>query len=468
MRLRCFSGALLIVTGSVAFACGSEGGSSGAGASGGAAGDSGRNTGGTSSGGSDATGGKGNKGGTGGKQGEGGMGGMGGEGPVEPTPTYDVLGAWEQTCDHLEMGDERDACIATPWKIQLGRAVLGGPPTFASRGGACHSPSVGTFSYTDETLELFNCGSGDPQNAPDAEGLRFEVEFADEGEIMVLVGEDAEYVLRRAAVPSPSVSSKRLLHVAQWSCASSGSWMRFQTVDHDRLDGWSSTLTVQNGVLFMDEFFSRAEGTSSGNWAFYDKNSRGAQAAEFPLEPGTKASFYKVTHAADLTPTYAVGFEVDDCSDAGSDLRAFEHDFLRDATFRRFWNTTAQALDATSVIAVDGLDGSVDELIVTVRTSGTPSDTEWTFSLTSPGGTTVTLVSGVVGNGSLGNFEYTNFADYAATSIADPELGSLEDILVPLHPLSTFQGEPKNGSWTLTVSSGGGGGSLIYFGLSIR
>lgn len=83
-------------------------------------------------------------------------------------------------------------------------------------------------------------------------------------------------------------------------------------------------------------------------------------------------------------------------------------------------------------------------------------------------GTTVTLVSGVVGDGSLGNFEYTSFADYATTSIADPELGSLEDILVPLNPLSTFQGEPKNGNWTLTVSSAEGGGSLSYFGLSIR
>lgn len=394
------------------------------------------------------------------------MGGTGGEEPVEPEPRY--LGSWEESCDHLE-GEAEDACTDKPWKLVLGPAVLGGPPTFVSREGACQFPQVfGTFSYADGTLELFNCGSGTPQNAPEPEGLRFEVGVADDGESMVLVGEEREYRLRRVTVPPPSVLSKRLLWVENVGCDGDGSSMRYQAVDHDSQKAWSSTLAAQEGVLFMDEFHARSETTSNGLWTFYNADDRGAQAAVFPLEAGKRTTFYKVTYALDLSPAYAVGFEVDDCSNPGGGVRGFEYDFLRGATFRRFWNDTQYALDATSVIEVGGLEGTVNEVIVTVRTTGIPDDVDWTVSLTSPSGTTVTLVSGIVGDGSLRSFDFTTFADYATKSIADPELGSLADIFVPLNPLSAFQGDPKNGDWTLTISSGGAGGAVNYFGLSIR
>lgn len=465
MRIRLFTSGLLIVTGAVVFACGSDDGGSNEGASGGMTG----GTGGSPSGGSDSgsTGGKSNEGGTGGKGNMGGMGGGGG--PTEPEPTYDVLGAWERTCDDLGMGGAMNDCLDEPWEVMLGEAVLGGPTILVSNGGPCGAEErLGTFTHTDGTLEFFNCGDGDPQNAPDAEGLRFDVRFASGGERMVLAHGETEYVLQRNVLPPTSLSSKRLLSVGPGGCDSFSQSMNFHTVDHDWTPAWSSTLALQGGELFMDEMFRRIEGTGLRGWDFYSEDHRGAQSADFPLEPATTASFYKIAHAADLTPVYAVGFEIDDCDDSAGAVRGLEYDFVRDVSHRRFWSTAQQSLDATSVLAVDGLEGSVAEVIVTVRTTNVSSGAEWTVSLTSPDGTTVEVVSGVIGDGSLGDLEYTSFADHATTSIADPELSSLHDLLAPQNLLSAFQGESKNGDWTLSVSVTGDSGFLNYFGLSIR
>ena len=467
MRIRLFTGGLLIATGAVAFACGSDDGGSNGGASGGTAG-----TGGSPSGGSDSdsTGGKSNTGGKDGAGGKGDMGGMGGGGGTnEPEPTYDVLGAWERTCDDLGMGGAMTDCLGEPWEVMLGEAVLGGPTTLVSDGGPCGAgQTLGTFTYTDETLELFNCGDGDPQNAPDAEGLRFDVRFAARGERMVLTQGETEYVLQRNELPPTSISSKRLVGVGSWDCDSFSPSMTFHIVDHDETPAWSSTIALQGGELFMDEMFERTEGTGQKGWRFYTEDHRRARSADFPLEPATVATFYKISHAADLTPVYAVGFEIDDCDDSAGAVRGLEHDFVRDVSYRRFWSAAQEPLDATSVLAVDGLEGSVAEVIVTVRTTSVSSGAEWTVSLTSPDGTTVELVSGVIGDGSLGNLGYTSFADHATTSIADPELSSLQDLLAPQNPLSAFQGESKNGDWTLSVSVTGGSGFLNYFGLSVR
>lgn len=399
------------------------------------------------------------------------MGGMGGGagGTVEPDPTYDLLGAWEQVCDVLDPGEAMDDCLAEPWELMLGKAVLGGPATLVSQDGPCGGgESVGTFSYADQHLELFNCGAGDPQNAVDAKGLLFDVTFADEGERMVLVHEETEYVLQRAERPPTSVSAARLLWVDEWRCTDEEPRIFYHIVDHGATDAWASTLTLQGGELFMDEFFDQREGTGMDDWGFYDSDHRGAQTATFPLASGITASHYRVTHAPDLTPVYAVGFEADDCEGDASTLRGFEYDFVRDVEFRRFWSSSSEALGATVDIEVAGLAGTVNELIVTVDTDDVVDAAKLTLSLTSPDGTTVELASGVAGDGTIGNFEYTSFADYAQVSVANDELTSFEDLLAPQNALSAFEGEAKNGTWTLTVSTSGDSGTVTYFGLSIR
>src|SRR5690606_4306908 len=121
----------------------------------------------------------------------------------------------------------------------------------------------------------------------------------------------------------------------------------------------------------------------------------------------------------DLTPIHAIEFDCDSSNE--SDVRAFEHDFVRGVTFRRFWTKSA---GTTATIDVD-LAGTIEEVLVTLRTSTLANASELAFTLTSPGGTTVELLSaGTIPSEDSAQFEYTSFADDATKSLIDPELAS--------------------------------------------
>jgi len=106
---------------------------------------------------------------------------------------------------------------------------------------------------------------------------------------------------------------------------------------------------------------------------------------------------------------------------------------------------------STPATSIDDLDVEVD---ITHAFTG-----DLTITISSPGGTTVTLVDGVGGGGD--DFDGTVFDDEASTSItagSAPFTGSYS----PEEALSDFDGEDPNGVWTLSVTDSvlGGEGTL--------
>ncbi len=89
-----------------------------------------------------------------------------------------------------------------------------------------------------------------------------------------------------------------------------------------------------------------------------------------------------------------------------------------------------------------------------------------TFTITSPSGTSVTLVSEICA-GSIENFNFS-FDDQAGTAIipCPPTDGGT---YIPLSDLSAFNGEQMNGTWTLTINDAFDvdGGSLNAWSLEI-
>lgn len=391
------------------------------------------------------------------------------EDEVEPPPAPEIHGKWTRTCDHLVEQDAIDACLDAPDTLALGRSVLGDPATFRAVGELCGtSNALGTFTYAAGRLELFNCGDGDPQGAPDAVGLAFEARFEDEGERLILTREDAEYVFDRSPRAETTVISGRVISIER-GCESFDPALNAHSITEDESPGWIASLVIQNGEIFMDECFSEFERTKPISWSFYNKDNRGAQMRSFPLEAGIPATVYRIFRDEDLTPIHATGFEMDDCDPANeSAVRAFEHDFMRGVTFRRFWSE--EDAGATSTVEVD-LEGTIEEALVTLQTGTLPNASELTISLTSPHGTTVELLAaGTLASEESAEFAYTSFADSAAKSLTDPEISSLVDLFAPESPLAALEGEPMAGTWTLSLSraSDEGAGSITYFGLSLR
>lgn len=396
-------------------------------------------------------------------------GGDGGDGgPIEPPPNLEIYGSWTRACDLLTDQDAIEACLGAPESFVFGRAVLDEPATFVSEGGFCaDGTGRGTFAFEEDVLELFHCGDGDSQVGPDAVGLVFQTRWEAAGERLILSDGDTEYVFTRDSRAGTPWVSARVIEIGR-TCNSRDAYLRGHTVLEGEAPGWFSTLVFQGGETLMDELIQDVESTQSFNWSFYDADHRGLQTKSFALEPGVPASFCRIFRDEDLTPIHAIEFEMDDCDSSNeSDVRAFEHDFVRGVTFRRFWTKSA---GTTATVDVD-LAGTIEEVLVTLRTSTLANASELAFTLTSPGGTTVELLSaGTIPSEDSAQFEYTSFADDATKSLIDPELSSLEDRFVPAQPLAALAGEPMAGTWTLSVTreSGDVGGALTYFGLSLR
>ncbi|MBJ94977.1 MAG: hypothetical protein CMP23_10975 [Rickettsiales bacterium] len=106
------------------------------------------------------------------------------------------------------------------------------------------------------------------------------------------------------------------------------------------------------------------------------------------------------------------------------------------------------ASETFDTLAVQGLIGSISDLDVTLQISHSFRQ-DLTLELTSPAGTTITLVS----NLSSGlNLSSTVLDDEAAqpVNMASPPAG-LTGSFSPVQPLSSFDGEPPSGAWTLVI-----------------
>ncbi|MGE0636859.1 MAG: HYR domain-containing protein, partial [Bacteroidia bacterium] len=124
----------------------------------------------------------------------------------------------------------------------------------------------------------------------------------------------------------------------------------------------------------------------------------------------------------------------------------------------------ADVATSTSTLTVSGAGPTINDLNV-LGLQGTHTwVSDLTVELTSPGGTTVELWSALCGSADDFNI---NLDDEAGTGIACPiNLGNTE---FPVNPLSAFDGENPNGTWTLTFTDGAAGdvGQLDAWSLEI-
>lgn len=119
----------------------------------------------------------------------------------------------------------------------------------------------------------------------------------------------------------------------------------------------------------------------------------------------------------------------------------------------------------TSELDVTGVGTITDVNVLNLAGAHTWVE-DLTFTLTSPGGTSVTLMSGPCGN--FDDFDI-NFDDEAASANfpCPPNDGQTYQ---PANPLSAFDGENADGTWTLTVvdAFNGDGGSLNSWSLEFE
>ena len=132
-------------------------------------------------------------------------------------------------------------------------------------------------------------------------------------------------------------------------------------------------------------------------------------------------------------------------------------------------NTDTPIPDLTTItVDVDAADAvsSISKVTVTINLDHTYVG-DLIISLISPDGTTIRLTNR---NGSWGeNFTNTVFDDDASASITSisasdaPFTGTYR----PVDPLSTFNTEDPNGTWTLSITDGWGGDSGTFHSVSI-
>lgn len=128
----------------------------------------------------------------------------------------------------------------------------------------------------------------------------------------------------------------------------------------------------------------------------------------------------------------------------------------------------------TSTITVAG-SGFVDDINVTNLNITHSWVSDLNVMLTSPSGTSITLFSNVNNDACGNNNVQVSFDDQAASTYADldgmcnPTPPALFGNFQPFEPLSTFNGEPIGGIWTLTIFDdfSDDGGSLVSWGLDL-
>jgi subtilisin-like proprotein convertase family protein len=114
----------------------------------------------------------------------------------------------------------------------------------------------------------------------------------------------------------------------------------------------------------------------------------------------------------------------------------------------------------TSTVDIVGLGGVISDVNVTNLQGTHTWIADLTITLTSPSGTTVTLVDGPCGNFDDFDIKFDDASPNAHTSIPCPLTDGLT--YQPDGTLADFNGENPDGTWTLTISDGatGDGGSL--------
>lgn len=111
--------------------------------------------------------------------------------------------------------------------------------------------------------------------------------------------------------------------------------------------------------------------------------------------------------------------------------------------------------------------GRVKDLKVRIGSITHTYDGDLTIMLIAPDGRSVKLVSGKGGNGD--NFAGTVFADSAASTIRPTDSAPFTGTYRPAEPLSSLDGEPIAGTWTLKVTDGSPGeiGTLDAWGIDV-
>src|SRR6185369_14237338 len=111
--------------------------------------------------------------------------------------------------------------------------------------------------------------------------------------------------------------------------------------------------------------------------------------------------------------------------------------------------------------------GRVKGLRVRIGSITHSYDGDLTITLIAPDGRSVKLVGGKGGNGD--NFTNTVFDDNAASTIRPTDSAPFTGTFRPAEPLSTFDGEPIAGTWTLKVTDGSPGefGTLDEWGMDV-
>ena len=125
-----------------------------------------------------------------------------------------------------------------------------------------------------------------------------------------------------------------------------------------------------------------------------------------------------------------------------------------------------ESLGVSSTLTLLGT-GRVKALKVRIGSITHTYDGDLTIALIAPDGRSVTLVSGKGGNGD--NFANTVFADDAASRIGPTDSAPFTGTYRPAEPLSSLDGEPLAGTWTLKVTDGSPGefGTLDAWGMDV-
>jgi len=477
-------------------ACGGDDGSSegGGGSDGAGASGSGKGTGASTGGGGEGTGGNGSRDGAGGSgKGTGSSTGGGGEGTGStgsgtgggnpPLPYYEEFGSWLQSCDA-----GNTACEAAPWDLRLGEKFRKGPNTIISEKGPCGVDSFwGNYERSNDAMIFSRCDPAADASDPAGNSRTYGLSFEQEGERMILTSDGKTFTFERATRDTISEPTMSELSMSVLSTKING--CNYPTNDYIyRNPGKLGVFIERIGYSENNFYTDRIDDTAASNWVgslgFIKREQRGLPMVDYLASTGTHLSYYGVLRDANLKPLSAVGFETDDCATETEDqVEAWEHDLVRDLSFRRFWKKYADGpssnvrenwlkSDSTATITASGLSGTVQEVMVTVRTA---ANVDLNLTLTSPDGNQVVFHTGVPdgspasGSASVrSGHEYTTFSDHASKLVKDEAVSTWYRVYKPEEALSAFVGDAKNGDWVLSITNSKVTSRLGYFGLSIR
>ncbi|MDB5296781.1 MAG: hypothetical protein JWO31_2764, partial [Phycisphaerales bacterium] len=338
--------------------------------------------------------------------------------------------------------------------------TFGHPTAAAGAGvGAAYYEDTPGFGTTPPVMESFSSAGGTPILF-DAAGARLatpdqrpQPRFTSvDGTDTTFFGDDAEgnglpnFFGTSAAAPHAAAVAA-LMKQAVPSLTATQIYSAMQSTAAD-MSAAGYDYDTGYGLVRADQALAAVAGASVAGQVFRDADADGVRDADDPALPGT---------------TVFLDADADGVVDAGS------------ATFA---NNTATAIPdggaaaggrpsrVTSSLAVAGLTGRVTKVVARLSATHT-FDNDLEFTLVSPGGVRVPLVSQVQTCGD--NFTNTVFDDAAAASIQASTAAPFTGTFRPRTPLSTLAGEDPNGTWKLEARDffSVDAGSIQSWGLTI-